>query len=188
MKRLLFVFAMIAVLATLLLGCGEEKKASTPPPEPPKQEQKQEAKIEPINVTIDPQVKNDGQNVVLEAPTNLPEGTKVALTLTNKYTKLVEMGHDENFDPNKLSPEEKKMWEESTYNFSDFAFVKDGKLTSKSFPASELKAGKAELSARMVLPHLQSDEVKKVMGAKGENLKGDLVKGKDVAIEKKIDL
>ncbi len=40
----------------------------------------------------------------------------------------------------------------------------------------------------MVYPQLQSDEVKKVMGEKGENLKGDLVKGKNVAIEKKIDI
>lgn len=66
--------------------------------------------------------------------------------------------------------------------------MKDGKLTSKSFPTSELKAGKAELSARMVLPDLQSDEVKKVMGTNGENLKGDLVTGKDVSFEKKIDI
>ena len=40
----------------------------------------------------------------------------------------------------------------------------------------------------MVLPNLQSDEVKKVMGTNGENLKGDLVKGKDVSFENKIDI
>lgn len=98
------------------------------------------------------------------------------------------MGHDENFDPNQLKPEEKKTWENSTYEFSEFVFVKDGKLTTKAFPAEQLKSGKAELSVIMVYPQLQSDEVKKVMGEKGENLKGDLVKGKNVAIEKKIDI
>ncbi len=187
MRRLLLFIAMIMVLATVLLGCGEEKKEAAPP-ESPKQEQKQEAKVESINVVIEPQVKNDGKNLILQATTNLPEGTKVSFKLTNKYTKLVEMGHDENFDPNQLKPEEKKTWENSTYEFSEFVFVKDGKLTTKAFPAEQLKSGKAELSVIMVYPQLQSDEVKKVMGEKGENLKGDLVKGKNVAIEKKIDI
>lgn len=185
-KKFLSGLLVLLTLITLCAGCGDEKKSEQPPTPPKQEETKKEA--EKITVTLDPQVKNDGQNVILEATTNLPDDTKVSLTLTNKYTKLVEMGHDENFDPKKLTPEETKTWESSTYNFSEFVFVKNGKLTTKPFPANQLKQGKAELSARMVFPHLQSDSVKKVIGEKGENLQGDLVKNGSVEIEKKIDL
>ena len=185
-SRKLAAGVLAALMATsIFAGCGDSNKATSSQPQ--KQEQKAEVPSK-IDVTLDPQVKHEGNNVILEATTNLPEGTEVTLTLTNRYTKLVEMGYDENFEPSKLPEDKAKEWENTTYNFSQKVAVTNGKLTTKAFPADKLKPGKAELSAIMVLPRLQSDDVKAKIGADGENLTGSLFKNHNVEVEKKIDI
>lgn len=185
-SRKLAAGILAALMATsVFAGCGDENKATTSQPQ--KQEQKAEAPSK-IDVTLDPQVKHEGNNVVLEATTNLPDGTEVTLTLTNRYTKLVEMGYDENFEPGKLPEDKAAVWKNTTYNFSQKVAVTNGKLTTKAFPADQLKPGKAELSATMVLPSLQPEDVKAKIGARGENLTGSLFKNNNVAVEKKVDI
>lgn len=60
--------------------------------------------------------------------------------------------------------------------------VKDGKAESEEFSAkgNTLPNGEYELSVSMSLPAIQSDNVRKIIGEKGEYLSGDIVKKSDI--------
>lgn len=99
--------------------------------------------------------------------TNLPEGTVLMISLTGKTTK---------------------------YTGQDKTKVQSGKFESNEFSlgGKNLLAGQYEVDVTMPIPSTQSPSVRAVIGEKGENLKGSLVKqgdfGVTISVEKSFQL
>lgn len=99
-----------------------------------------------LNVT-----KQSDKRVRLDGRTNLPPGTKLTLSVSEKIENGV-LGQSSSFVSN------------------------DGTFESEAFgPKAGLKDGRYVAEATMPIPALQSAEVKRVIGTEGENLSGPLV-------------
>ena len=99
-----------------------------------------------LNVT-----KQPDKRVQLKGTTNLPPGTKLMLSVSEKM-------------------------EDGFLGQSSCFVSNDGTFESEAFgPKGGLKDGRYVAEATMPIPSVQSAEVKRVIGSKGENLSGPLV-------------
>ena len=89
--------------------------------------------------------------------TNLPDGTELMISLSGKTVK---------------------------YDGQDKAKVQSGKFESSEFSldGKNLQAGQYDIDVVMPIPAVQSPSVRAVIGEKGENLKGSLVKQGDLGV------
>lgn len=103
-----------------------------------------------INAYIDVTTKfNDSGKVYFEIASNLPDETKLMLTLSDG----------------------------ESYSAQSSVVVKDGKVTSEAFSnkGNVISSGSYTLKISMPLAVVQPDSVRKLIGNNGENLIGDLV-------------
>ena len=124
----------------------ETEKIEEPTPEP--EEQSKE-----FEVTMNVNARKEGNGVLFDIETNLPDEAVLMLTLSKG---------DYNTD--------------DSFTAQTKVTVKGGKATSDAFSAKgEPLNGDFDLSISMSLPSTQSDAVRKVIGENGENMTGGLV-------------
>lgn len=121
--------------------------------------------VEPLDVFLDINVEiSDSKKAVVSINTNLPDDTKLMITLRgNDYIAQDDI---------------------SIYGGT-------GKTTTFSMKGNALPLGIYTVEVSMPLPSIQSEEVRQVIGNKGENLKGELVVfsefGNSYVVEKNIN-
>jgi len=100
---------------------------------------------------------NDALKPKITGETNLPDGTELMISLSGKTVK---------------------------YDGQDKAKVQSGKFESSEFSldGKNLQAGQYDVDVVMPIPAVQSPSVRAVIGEKGENLKGLLVKQGDLGV------
>ena len=106
-----------------------------------------------FEVTMNVNARKEGNGVLFDIDTNLPDEAVLMLTLSNG---------DYNTD--------------DSFTAQTKVTINDGKATSDAFSAKgEPLSGDFDLSISMSLPSTQSDAVRKVIGENGENMTGGLV-------------
>lgn len=124
----------------------EDEKIEEPTSEP--EEQSKE-----FEVTMNVNARKEGNGVLFDIDTNLPDETVLMLTLSKG---------DYNTD--------------DSFTAQTKVTVKEGKATSDTFSdKGEPLNGDYDLSISMSLPSTQSDAVREVIGENGENMTGGLV-------------
>ena len=114
---------------------------------------------------MDTSAHKDGNGVIFDIDTNLPNEAVLMLTLSNG---------DYNTD--------------ESFTAQTKVTVKDGKATSDPFSAKgEPLSGDFDLSISMSLPSTQSDAVRKVIGENGENMTGALVEQSSIGSSKVVN-
>ena len=117
------------------------------------QEENKTPEVADFEVTVDVNAHKDGNSVVFDIETNMPDETVLMLTLSNG---------DYNTD--------------NAFTAQTKVTVTDGKATSEGFSnKGEALSGDFDLSISMSLPSLQSDAVRAVIGENGEYMQGNLV-------------
>lgn len=117
------------------------------------QEENKTPEVADFEVTVDVNAHKDGNSVVFDIETNMPDETVLMLTLSNG---------DYNTD--------------NAFTAQTKVTVTDGKATSEGFSnKGEALSGDFDLSISMSLPSLQSDAVRAVIGENGEHMQGNLV-------------
>lgn len=117
------------------------------------QEENKTPEVADFEVTVDVNAHKDGNSVVFDIETNMPDETVLMLTLSNG---------DYNTD--------------NAFTAQTKVTVIDGKATSEGFSnKGEALSGDFDLSISMSLPSLQSDAVRAVIGENGEHMQGNLV-------------
>ena len=117
------------------------------------QEENKTPVVADFEVTVDVNAHKDGNSVVFDIETNMPDETVLMLTLSNG---------DYNTD--------------NAFTAQTKVTVTDGKATSEGFSnKGEALSGDFDLSISMSLPSLQSDAVRAVIGENGEHMQGNLV-------------
>ncbi len=107
-----------------------------------------------IDVFVNVTAQKEDSGVVFDIETNLPDEAELMLSLSNG---------DYNTDNN--------------FTAQTKVIINDGKASSEAFSEKgEPLIGDYDLSVSMSLPSLQSDAVREMIGEKGENMTGDLVK------------
>lgn len=105
-----------------------------------------------VEIDVSGQRKDNG--VVFDITTNLPDTSELLLTLSNG-------------DPSNIN---------TSLTAQDKVTIKDGKATSAPFSSEGATLnGDFDLCISMSIPSLQTDEVRKVIGENGENIKGIFV-------------
>ena len=107
------------------------------------------AQIEPINVNIEVSQKMESGRLYISAKTNLPNRTKLMVSLSRGVS----------------------------YSASSKAIVQNGKFQTEGFThkGQPLRDGKYKIQVSTPISKLQPDSVKKLIGEKGEYLKGPLI-------------
>lgn len=120
------------------------------------------------DVTLEIKIETNGASKPkILGETNLPDGTELMISLSGKT---------------------------SNYNGQDKTKVQSGKFESSEFSSDgkNLLSGQYDVDVTMPIPSTQSPSVRAVIGEKGENLKGSLVKQGDlgviVSVEKSFQL
>ena len=117
------------------------------------QEENKTPEVADFEVTVDVNAHKDGNSVVFDIETNMPDETVLMLSLSNG---------DYNTD--------------NAFTAQTKVTVIDGKATSEGFSnKGEALSGDFDLSISMSLPSLQSDAVRAVIGENGEHMQGNLV-------------
>lgn len=117
------------------------------------QEENKTPEVADFEVTVDVNAHKDGNSVVFDIETNMPDETVLMLSLSNS---------DYNTD--------------NAFTAQTKVTVTDGKATSEGFSnKGEALSGDFDLSISMSLPSLQSDAVRAVIGENGEHMQGNLV-------------
>ena len=120
--------------------------------------EKTEDVVSDFDVTVDASAHKDGNAVIFEIETNLPDETELMLTLSNG-----------NYNENNAFTAQTKV------------NIKDGKATSEGFSnKGEALSGDFDLSISMSLPSLQSDAVRAIIGENGEHMTGNLVESSSI--------
>lgn len=148
-------YAIIAVAWVIYLiialaskSNNEEKTVETLPPQTPAAVE-QQANTIVVELSVSPNVNSDNGKVLFNVATNLPEDTKLMLTLTN----------DDGF-----------MAQET------ITVLRDGVGHSVEFSnKGEGLKGKYHLVVSMSLPTLQAKAVQEIIGTHGENISGQYV-------------
>lgn len=120
--------------------------------------------ISEFEVTVNAVGHKEGNGIVFDIDTNLPDETVLMLTLSK-----------------------------GDYNTDDYftaqtkATIEGGKATSDPFSnKGEALTGEYDLSVSMSLPSLQTDAVRAVIGEKGENMTGPLVETSSIGDSKTV--
>lgn len=145
-------WVIIVVVIAGIGGMGgsdstDDKKDETPvvaESEKPAEDTRMEVTIE-----VEPNVNSEDGSVLFGVTTNLPEDTKLMVTVSN----------------------------EEGFTAQDTATIlKNGTgYTAEFSNHGEALSGKYNVHVSMSLPKLQAESVQAVIGANGENIKGDLV-------------
>lgn len=155
---LTFVFALLSPSPSTNDG-NTPGPANESTPEPTV-ETTVEATAEPkdFDVTIEPSASWDNEKAVFDIKTNLPDETVLMLSISSG---------DYNVD--------------TANTAQDKVTVKNGSAKSSGFSNKGSKlSGNYDLSISMSIPSTQSEEVRKVIGEKGEYMHGDLVKNAEI--------
>lgn len=116
----------------------------------------------PIFVRLSLTVSGSASGVHLEGQTNLPDGTMLMLDVAEKaYTKLAPYADARGY-----------------YYADGRAFARSGRFRSRTFTygGSRFPAGQYRAEVIMPFAGIEPAEVKAIIGWKGENLRGPLVK------------
>lgn len=175
-KTITFVTILMIALCYLTAGCTDDKKVEKNNVQ--KTEQKQvakEDKIGPIDVKIDYVVeKIDEGKYKVSGTTNLPDNTDVMIKLSNVQIVEESLGIDPE-QPENMSDAQFKKVHEGSYQGGSNAKVRSGKF-SIIFSGKNLSSGQYDLSLSVSSTAQTDEAVKKLIGDKGENLTGKLVK------------
>jgi hypothetical protein len=115
--------------------------------------------------TVDASMEG-GRRPVLTASTNLPEGTKIVVTVTGYPFRIFASNWEEPFKP------EWRRYQEEAY-----AEVVDGNFRVGPFSDGpyEMLSGVYQVAIRVAPPEVQPLAVRAVFGQHGENLSGPLI-------------
>lgn len=125
--------------------------------------------------------------------TNLPDGFKVMVELSNQDIYCVEvLGLPPNTGGDKMTDTQIKNMLDNSYGGQDNTSVKDGKF-EVTFGGENLKPGRYDLSISSPMMKLQPEEIKKIFGENGEKLKGQFVEddgisGRSIRFKKRVVL
>ncbi|CAM5206346.1 hypothetical protein UACE39S_01728 [Ureibacillus acetophenoni] len=145
-KVIIFMF----LLTFILSGCSQPKETETQE-EVKKIEEVEEIEVNPeINVTLDLEILVDQGKVEFIGKTNLPDETEIMITLTN----------------------------DNGYTAQDKRSIQDGSFTSGPFSNRKSALHNGTYNVKITTPtaSVQTESVKKIIGDKGVNLVGDLIK------------
>lgn len=161
-KKIGLISIGVAVIAFIMVGVTAPDTKESNTNEEPKTEAVENTSEEgntekevasDFDVTLNASAYKDGNAVVFDVETNLPDDTELMLTLSNG-----------NYNDNNAFTAQTKVK------------INDGKAKSEGFSnKGEALSGDFDLSISMSLPSLQSDTVREVIGENGEHLQGKLV-------------
>jgi hypothetical protein len=149
---------------------------------------------EKLNVTLDYSIeKTPNDEYKITVITNLPENCKVNISLDNFDRCIKELNLPS--DSDSWSNDQWDKFKKISYNEVKFLNVQNGKFEA-IFPKNNFRSGDFTLRIGSIVGMNQPNEVKKIIGEKGEFLSGEYVQtseassnvGNIISIDKKINL